>query len=90
MSKVSILPVTVEVDGVIVHILEVLKSKLGNNTVFYHAVCKVEWNGVTTRNFVVTFRTEEEFREKLRIEVAKLKLMSFLYGGEFLRKVVSP
>ena len=89
-TKISILPVSVEVDGAIVHILEVLKSRLPNGTIFYHAVCKAEWNGITTRNFVISFRTEEEFREKLRTEIAKLKLMDFLYGRDFVKKVVSP
>lgn len=89
MSKISILPVSVEVDGAVVHILEVLKSKLANNTTYYHAICKIEWNGITTRNFFITFKSEEEFREKLKTEIAKIKLMSFLYGREFVRKVVS-
>ncbi|RLI86869.1 MAG: hypothetical protein DRP01_03245 [Archaeoglobales archaeon] len=86
---ITILPVSVEVDGAIVHILEILKSRMPGGKTVYHAICKIDFNGITTRNFDITFKTEEEFKEKLRTEVAKLKLMNWLYGKDFLAKVVS-
>lgn len=85
---ITILPVSVEVDGATVHILEILKSRLPGNKTVYHAICKIDWNGITTRNFDITFSSEKEFKEKLRTEVAKLKLMNWLYGKDFLSKVV--
>jgi len=86
---VTILPVAVEVDGAVVHILEILRSRMPGGKTAYHAVCKIEWNGIISRNFTISFTSDEEFREKLRTEVAKLKLMTWLYGKNFIGKVVS-
>jgi len=87
--EVNILPITLEVDGVRVHLLEALKSKLPDGKTIYHAVVKVDYHGIISRQFDITFSTNEEFREKLRTEIAKIKLMDFLYGREFVKGVIS-
>lgn len=87
--KVSVLPVAVEVDGAVVYIVELLKSRMPDGNTWYHAICILEWNGIRTRSFVVSFRSEGELREKLRTEVARLKLMTFLLGPSLTSEVVT-
>jgi len=86
---VTVLPITVEVDGALVHILEILRLRSPSGDGGYVAVCKIEMGGIRTRNFPITFRTQEELREKLRTEVAKIKITRFLYGDDFVRGMVS-
>lgn len=88
MSTIQILPVTFEVEGCEVTLLELLKSRLPDGTVWYHAVCMVKCGNIESKTFCIDARSNEELKAKLLTEITKLKLMRLLYGDEFARRVV--
>ena len=88
MSTVQILPLTFEAEGCEVTLLEILKSRLPNGTVWYHAVCRVRCGNIESKTFCIDARNNEELKAKLLTEITKLKLMRLLYGDEFTKKVV--
>lgn len=87
--SISLLPVSVEVDGARVTILEILPIELPNGEKRYVAICKAQWRDITTRNFPVFFATEQEFKEKIRTEVAKVKMTAVVHGIDFARRAFS-
>jgi len=84
LTKVIIPPVRTEVDGVVVDILEVLKLRDDD----YHVTCIARFKDVSSRKFFISARDTEEFKAKLRVEVAKLKLAYYVGGKEFAKEVV--
>jgi len=74
-------PYTFRLDGVLVTIWEVLKSKLIDGTVLYHVTVSL---GVSKR-FNLTVRSWGELRRKLLVEVSKYKLLRMLGKDEVVR-----
>ena len=85
--QVELGPRELEVDGARVTILEVLKTStpwLGDE---YHVVVRIRLGGVTSKPFTIDVRGERELIEKLRVEIAKMKLFKFIHGEEEFRRV---
>ena len=89
-SKLHILPLTMDVDGFKVHLLEVLKNTLPDGTPQYFAVVRIEKDDFSTRNFTIPCRSTQELKAKLMAEIAKIRYVMFTYGKDFAKKVARP
>jgi hypothetical protein len=72
---VHVPPVEVQVLDAKVTIVEVRKYETPWTGPVYHVACVVEWNGYRSQVFHVDARDNEELEQKLKVEIAKMKLM---------------
>ncbi|RLG61376.1 hypothetical protein DRN86_00065 [Candidatus Geothermarchaeota archaeon] len=86
--NVIVPPVRTKVEDAYVDILEVLKFKFPNGEVRYHVTCRIEWRGIRTRVFFIDCKDIEEFKQKISIELAKLKIMYLTLGLKGVLEVV--
>jgi len=86
--RVELAPIAVEVDDCVAYILEVLKSKLVDNTEMYHVSVKIKCGDVESKVFTLSVRSNSELIAKLRVEVSKYKMMLYALGKEFASKVI--
>ena len=84
LEKIIVPPIRTVVDNVIVDILEVIK--LGDND--YHVTCIARFKDISTSPFFINATSNEDFRAKLKVEVAKLKMFYYLGGKDFALEVV--
>lgn len=87
-EKIIVPPVHVKVDDAIVEILEVTKFEFPTGEVWYHVTCRLKWNGIRTRVFFIDCRSLDEFKEKIRLELAKLKTLYLTLGLKGVLEVV--
>lgn len=80
MSRVIVPPHTITIDGAEVRILSVTKHEWLGGEARYIVSCYVKWGGWRSRVFSLDVSSNRELREKLRAEIAKMKLM--LLSGE--------
>lgn len=86
--RLLITPFSVEVDGVLVDILEVSKAPLPDGTVWYIVSCSIRYKGVRSKIFPLFVRDEEDLRNKLKVEITKIKMYEVVYGAEALKMVL--
>lgn len=87
VATVQIAPTEMKVDNCRVTILEALKTEvLGER--WYHIVVTVNCRGVQTKPFTIDARNAREFRAKLLVEIAKLKMLIHMYGPNFAQWLV--
>jgi len=84
-----VLPLTIEVDGIPVEILEVKDSSLSGGDPYYLAVIRIYYKGIQSRIFTIPAKSERELINKLKIEVTKLKYLEYVYGIEELKGMIT-
>jgi len=87
LGAIHVTPLTVMLDGCLVHIIEVIRSKLFD-TKWYHVVLRIDCGTIKTRTFTIPARSNRELKEKIRAEIAKIKMLAFVAGPDFAREVV--
>jgi hypothetical protein len=68
-------PVELQLLDAKVTIVEVRKYELPWTGPMYHVACVVEWGGYRSNVFFVDAKDNEELERKLKVEIAKMKLM---------------
>jgi hypothetical protein len=81
---VHLAPSELTVDGCRVAILEALKTKVLDEEL-HHIVVAISCKGVHTKPFTIDARTPREFRAKLKAEIAKLKMLIYMYDPKMKR-----
>jgi len=91
MSENTILipPFFLEVDGVKVEVLEALKHSLISGEVFYTIALRIHYKDIISRIFRLTVRNVDELRDKIKVEVTKIKFMEYAYGIKYVRSVIT-
>ena len=77
VKTVQVTPTELILDGCRVAILEAFRTRLGDTT-WYHVVCVVHCDGVTSRPFTLDVRSVKELRAKLLVEISKLRMLIHL------------
>jgi hypothetical protein len=72
---VHVPPVEVQVLDAKVTIVEVLRYETPWTGSMYHVACVVEWNGYRSQVFHVDAKDNDDLERKLKVEIAKMKLM---------------
>ena len=72
---VHVPPVELQLLDAKVTIVEVHRYETPWTGSMYHVACVVEWNGYRSQVFHVDAKDNDELERKLRVEVAKMKLM---------------
>lgn len=82
-------PFSIELDDCIVDILEVTKTTLISGEAWYHVAVRINYRGLKSRRFTVDVRSERELKDKLRVEIAKVKFIYYAYGIEEVRRLIT-
>ena len=82
-------PVTIEVDGYLVDIIEVLKLESFSGSVTFSVSVRINYKGIKSRVFSLDVRNESELIKKLKIEITKIKFMELTYGLDEVRRIIS-
>jgi len=85
--KTIIPPYIVPIEGAEVNILEVSKNTLHNGKTFFIVTCYVEYKGFRSKTFSLTIKDNKELLSKLKVEIAKMKLMIYLGKTQFFEKI---
>jgi len=88
-SRLILTPFSVEVDGVRVDILEVMKLTYPNDYKMYIVSCRIRYKGITSRIFPLFVKNEQDLFNKLKVEVTKVKFLELAYGLDEVRRVIS-
>ncbi|MEM2260003.1 MAG: hypothetical protein QXY65_02935 [Candidatus Methanomethylicaceae archaeon] len=83
-----VFPFSIEVDGTIVNIYEVLKTKLISGDEWYHVVVEINYKGIKSKRYTLDVRNINNLINKLKIEIDKIKLIEYAYGINEVRRVI--
>jgi hypothetical protein len=72
---IQVPPVELQVLDAKVAIVEVARSVRFDGEVHYHVSCTVEWGGYRSPIFHLDVKDNDELERKLKVEIAKMKLM---------------
>ena len=91
MTAESILipPFYMEIDGVTIEVLEVLKHQLISGDKFYTVALRIHYKDIVSKIFNLTVKDEEELKNKLKIEITKIKFMEYAYGLKYVKGVIT-
>jgi hypothetical protein len=88
-SVIQVTPFTVDVDGVKVQVVEVSKQTLVTGETWYIVSVRVNYKGVESRVFPLFVRDSRDLKNKLKVEITKLKIIEASYGLQEVRRVIS-
>jgi len=88
-SLIPLPPFSIEVDGVRVTVLEVLKSQLISGETWYFVVVQLNYKGVLSRRYTLSVRDVRDLVNKLKMEVTKIKFIEYGYGLEAVRRMIA-
>ena len=86
---IQVTPFTVEVDGVKVQIVEVAKQTLVTGEAWYIVSVRVNYKGVESRVFPLFVRDNRDLKNKLKVEITKLKIIEASYGLQEVRRMIT-
>ena len=81
----TILPYEKNINGCVVIFLENLQSQ-GKKKMM---AVKLMWNGLHSRVFPIEYEDEKELLFKLRVEIAKMKWLYWIYGKELAQEILN-
>jgi hypothetical protein len=88
-ERLQLLPVFLEVDGVLVMLVEVSKLELPYGPPYYAVSVKIIYRGIHSRVFPLFVRDENDLRNKLKVEVTKIKFIDYMYGLEEVKRLLT-
>jgi len=84
MIKLTIFPRELEVDGAKAKIYEIVDvTPPGSKEKQYLVTCAIEYGDYRSKVFSIIARSEKELKTKLRVEVAKMKVLLLLGETRF-------
>jgi len=87
--KFQLTPFSLEVDGYLVDVLEVLERKLVTGDTWFFAVVQIHYKGITSRKYTLAVRSEKELINKLKIEITKIKYLELIYGLKEVERLIT-
>ena len=87
-ETITLLPISFQLDDFVVTILEVQKLQCVGKT-WFHVTVRLQNRWVKTRQFGLDVKDMEELKDKLRVEISKLKMMRYTLGDLATREVVA-
>ena len=78
-----------EIDGVTVEVLEVLKHQLISGDKYYTVALRIHYKNIISKIFHLTVKNIEELKNKLKIEITKIKFMEQSYGLKYVKGVIT-
>jgi hypothetical protein len=88
-ERFQLLPVFIEVDGVLVMLIEVSKHESVYGPPHYTVSVKIIYKGIHSRVFSLSVRDEADLRNKLKVEVTKIKYIDYMYGLDEVRRLIA-
>jgi len=88
-SRLILTPFSVEVDGVRIDILEVMKLTYPSGDKRYIVSCRMHYKNVTSKIFPLFVKSEEDLLNKLKVEVTKVKFLELAYGLDEVKRVIT-
>ena len=82
-------PFSIEIDGVLVDVLEIIKHQLISGDVTYSVAVKINYKGIKSKTIHLTVKNETDLKNKLKIEVTKIKFMEMTYGLNYVKSVIT-
>lgn len=87
MIRVSLFPTEIEIDGAKAKIYEVVDvTPPGAKEKQYLVTCSIEYKDYVSNIFSIIARDEKELKMKLRVEVAKMKILILLGETRFFER----
>jgi len=86
---IHIAPITIKVDDAEATIWEAIKVPTPTERPQYLCTVSIRWRGFETRRFTLPVKDEKDLERKLKIELTKLKIAFYTYGGEQLRRMLT-
>ncbi|MEM4500561.1 MAG: hypothetical protein QW512_00325 [Thermofilaceae archaeon] len=87
-TRLLIPPFSLSIDGALVDVLEVSKQPLPSGEVWYVVSCSIRYKGVKSKVFPLFVRDEDDLKNKLKIEMTKVKFLELAYGLEELKRII--
>jgi hypothetical protein len=88
-STLQITPFFIKIDDVTVEILEVSEQPLISGDKWYIASVKIIYKGIHSKIFPLFVRDEVELKNKLKVEITKIKIIDYSYGLEEVKRVIT-
>lgn len=78
-----------EIDGVLVEVIEVLKHQLISGETYYTVALRIHYKDIISKIFNLSVKSSEELKNKLKIEISKIKFMEYTYGLKYVKGVIT-
>jgi len=88
-TRFQLTPFFIEVDGCRVQIIEVLKSELSPDYIWYHVVVSINYNDIWSRRYSLDVKDMKDLVNKLKIEITKIKMIDYGYGIEEVKRLIT-
>lgn len=91
MERISIPipPFSIQVEDAVATIWEVIPITFPTGEKRYHVTLTINYRGIESRRFHLDVKSNEDLKNKLKIELTKLKFIYYGYGGDVLRKLMT-
>jgi len=77
-------PFQIQIEDAIVTVWEVLKLVPDQ----YNCTVSIKYKGIESKRYGIVVRNQKELRNKLKIELTKLKFIDLSMGRDYLRQVM--
>jgi len=80
-------PFFLEIDGVPVQVVEVHKREPITGEVWYIVSVRIIYKGVSSRTYPLFVRNTKDLKNKLKVEITKLKFIEYAYGLDEVKRL---
>lgn len=87
-TRFIIPPFSLDIDDVLVDVFEVSKQSFPNGETWYIVSCSIRYKGIKSKVFPLFVKNEEDLKNKLKIEITKIKIMEITHGLEELKRIM--
>lgn len=88
-TQVPLTPFSIEVDGVIAEVLEVMEHILFGSYTSYSVSLRLHYKGIKTKVFTLDCKDLKDLLNKLKIEISKIKFFEIALGFNELRRLIT-
>jgi len=78
-------PFDIQIDDAVVTVWEVLKLVPDQ----YNCTVSIKLKGIESKRYGIVVKNQKDLRNKLKIEITKLKFVDLSMGRDYLRKVMT-
>jgi len=82
-------PFFIEIDGVPVQVLEVLKFEYVSGDTWYDVIVSINYNGIKSRRYGLYVKDIKDLKNKLKIEITKIKFIDYAYGRDEVKRLIT-
>jgi len=88
-SLIQLTPLSIEIDGVTVQLIEVSKQQLISGENWYVVSVKIIYKGIHSRVFPIFAKNTQDLINKLKVEITKIKFIDYTTGINEVRRLIS-